>query len=62
MVFQSISNTAHISNNYSFRQKHPGVPDSSDSSDGALYSVMENYTVPVAQAMGCVAQHQQNVF
>jgi len=44
-----------ISNNSSFRQKHPGVPDSSDGSDGTSYPLTENQTRPVAQAMGRVA-------
>jgi len=51
-----------ISNNSSFRQKHPGVPDASDGSDGTSYPLMEDYMLPVAPATGCVAQHQQNVF
>jgi hypothetical protein len=38
----------NISNNSSFRQKHPGVPDGSDGSDGMLYPLTENYTLPVA--------------
>ena len=46
---------ACISNNPSFRLKHPGVPDSSDGSDGTSYPVTENYTLPVAQATGRVA-------
>jgi len=41
-----------ISNNSSFRQKHPGVPDGSDGSDGTSYPLTENYTLPVAQATG----------
>jgi len=45
----------HISNNSSFRLKHPGVPDGSDSSDGTSYPLTENYTLPVAQATGRVA-------
>jgi len=44
-----------ISNDPSFRQKHPGVPDSSDGSDGTSYPLTENYTLPVTQAMGRVA-------
>ena len=44
-----------ISNNSSFRQKHPGVPDGSDSSGGTSYPVTENYTLPVAQATDRVA-------
>jgi hypothetical protein len=44
-----------ISNNRSFRLKHPGVLDGSDGSDGTLYLLTENYALPVAQAMGRVA-------
>jgi len=44
-----------ISNDPNFRLKHPGVPDSSDGSDGTSYALTENYTPPVAQAMGHVA-------
>ena len=36
----------------SFRQKHPGVLDGSDGSDGTLYPLTENYTLLVAQATG----------
>jgi len=46
---------AIISNNSSFRQKHLGVPDGSDGSDRTLYPLKENYTLPVAQAMGRIA-------
>ena len=45
----------HISNNSSFRQKHLGVPDGSDGSDGTSYPLTENYTLPIAQATGSVA-------
>jgi hypothetical protein len=45
----------NISNNPSFRLKHPGVPDGSDGSDGTSYPLTENYTLPVAQATGRVA-------
>jgi len=45
----------HISNDPNFRLKHPGVPDCSDGSDGTSYAVTENYTLPVALAMGRVA-------
>jgi len=38
----------YISNNPSFRLKHPGVPDNSDGSDGTSYPLTENYTLPVA--------------
>ena len=44
-----------ISNNPSFRLKHPGVPDGSDGSDGTSIPLTENYTLPVAQATGRVA-------
>jgi len=44
-----------ISDDRSFRQKHPAVPDGSDGSGGSLYPLTENYTLPVAQAMGRVA-------
>jgi len=44
-----------VSNNYSFRLKHAGVPDGSDGSDGTSYPLTENYTWLVAQAMGYVA-------
>jgi len=54
MVQQPIES---ISNNPGFRLKHPGVPDSSDGSDGTSYPLTENYTLPVAQATGRVAQH-----
>jgi hypothetical protein len=37
-----------ISNNPSFRQKHPGVLDGSDGSDGTSNPLTENYTLPVA--------------
>jgi len=37
-----------ISNNSSFRQKHLGVPDGSDSSDRTLYPLREKYKLPVA--------------
>ena len=45
----------HISNNSNFRQNHPCDHDGSDSSDGTLYPMMENSTLPVAQATGRVA-------
>jgi len=45
----------HISNNPSFRLKHPGVPDGSDGSDGTSNPLTENHTLPVAQATGGVA-------
>jgi len=44
-----------ISNNASFRLKHPGVPDGSDGSDGTLYRLTENYTLPVTQVTCRVA-------
>jgi len=40
-----------ISNNSSFRKKHPGVPDGSDGSDETSYHPTENNMLPVAQAM-----------
>jgi len=46
--------SCHISINPGFRLKHPGVPDSSDGSDGTSYPLTENYTLPVAQATGHV--------
>jgi len=39
-----------ISKNSSFRRKHPGVPDSSDSSDRTLYPQTEYYTLLVTHA------------
>ena len=45
----------NISNNSSFRLKHPGVPDGSDGSGGTSYPLTENQTRPIAQAMGCIA-------
>jgi hypothetical protein len=45
-----------ISKNPSFRLKHLGVPDGSDGSDGTSDPLTENYTLPVAQATGGVAQ------
>ena len=47
--------TKHSSNNSNFREKHPGVPDGSDGSDGTSYPLTENYTLPVTQATGRVA-------
>jgi len=44
----------YIGNDPSFRQKHPGVPDGSDGSDGTSYPLTENYMLPVAQATGRV--------
>jgi hypothetical protein len=38
----------NISNNPSFRLKHPGVLDGSDGSDRTLYPLTENYTLPIA--------------
>jgi hypothetical protein len=49
--------TKSISNNYSFRLKHPGVLDGSDGSGGTSYPLTKNYTLPVAQATGRVAEH-----
>ena len=45
----------YISNDPRFCQKHPGVPDSSDGSDGTSYLLMENYTLPVPKATGRIA-------
>jgi hypothetical protein len=45
----------YISNNPSFRLKHPGVPDGSDGSGARSYPLTENQTRPVAQAKGRVA-------
>ena len=39
----------HSSNDPNLRLKHPGVPDGSDGSDGTLYTLTENYTLPIAQ-------------
>jgi len=44
-----------ISDNSSFCQKHLGVPDSSDGSDGTSYPLTENHMLPVAQATDRVA-------
>ena len=38
----------YITNNTSFHLKHPGVPDSSDGSNGTSYRLTEIYTLPVA--------------
>jgi len=43
-----------ISNNPSFRLKHPGVPDGSDGSGRTSFPLAENQTRPVAQATGLV--------
>jgi len=42
----------NISNNSSFCQKHPGVPNGSDGSDRTSYPLTENYMLPVTQATG----------
>jgi len=55
ILIHPLSATTNISNNPSFRLKHPGVPDGSDGSDGTSYPLTENYTLPVAQATGRVA-------
>jgi len=47
----------NISNNSSFRQKHPGVPDGSDGYHGTKYPLTENYMLPVAQATGSHCIH-----
>ena len=44
-----------ISHDPNFCLKHPGIPDGSDGSDGTSYTLTENHTLPVAQAMGHVA-------
>jgi len=44
-----------ISNNPSFRQKHLGDLDGSDSADGTSYPLTEISTLSFAQAMGHVA-------
>jgi len=44
-----------ISNNASFRLKHPAVPDGSDGADGTSYPLRGNFTLPVTQATGRVA-------
>jgi len=54
-TFEYTVGDSYISNNCGFHQKHPGVPDSSDGSDGTLYPLTENYTLPVAQATGRIA-------
>jgi hypothetical protein len=55
VVWISHTIVTHISNNPSFRRKHPGVPDGYDGSDGTSNPLTENYTLPVAQATGRVA-------
>ena len=45
----------NISNDPSFRQKHQGVPESSDGSDGSSYHLTQNHMLPVAQATGRIA-------
>jgi len=45
----------YLSNDSSFRLKHPGVLDSSDGSDWTSYPLTENQMRPVAQATGRVA-------
>jgi len=45
----------NISNDPNFRLKHPGVPEGSDGSDGTLYTLTENHSLPVAQATARVA-------
>jgi len=58
------ANFSFISNDPSFRQKHPGVPDGSDGSDGTSYPLTENYTLPVAHIppllFGDVYAHQND--
>jgi len=55
IVIRQCSLKADISNNPSFRLKHPGVPDGSDGSGGTSYPLTENQTRPVAQATCRVA-------
>jgi len=45
----------HISNNFGFREKHLGIPDSSDGSKKTSYPLTEIYMLPVAQATGRIA-------
>jgi hypothetical protein len=63
---------SYISNNSSFRLKHPGVLDGSDGLGGTMYPLMEYYTPPVGQVPGHVvysppllsaryAHHQKNM-
>jgi len=59
---QSATCISFISNNSSFRQKHPGVPDGSDSSDGTSYPLTGNYTLLVAQVTARVAYIPLPVF
>jgi hypothetical protein len=42
----------NISSNSIFRQKHPGVLDGTDGSDGTSYPLTENKMLSVTQAMG----------
>jgi hypothetical protein len=44
-----------ISNNPSFRLKHPGVLNSANGSGGTPYPLTENQVQPIAQVMGRVA-------
>ena len=44
-----------ISNDASFRQKHPGVPDGSDGSDRTSYPLMQDFTVHFTQVTGRIA-------
>jgi len=55
MLYNHKPHITNISNNSSFRQKHQGVPDGSDSSDWTSYPLTENYTLPDVLATGCVA-------
>jgi hypothetical protein len=66
IIFQNIQNTSSytdnymiilsfISNNTSFRQKHPAVPDDSDTTDAISYPLTENDTLPIAHVTGRVA-------
>jgi hypothetical protein len=54
-LIYSNNGEVNVSNNPSFRLKHPGVPDNSDGSSGTSYPLTENQTRPVAPAIGRVA-------
>ena len=44
----------NISNHPCFRQKHPGVPDSSYGANATWYPLTEDYTLVIAQPIGRV--------
>jgi len=52
----SYTDVRHISNDTGFHQKHQGVPDGCDGSDGTSYPLTENFTLPIAQGTGGVAR------